>query len=111
MRICSHPALLIVFYSIGISTTSQHLHNSLPLKLVNTELGNSVNLTCEIDLEDHIILYEWYKDGKLIVGETQPFLFISEAVPDTRGNYSCKAKKSEALVEVNPMQVAITGTQ
>ena len=60
-----------------------------PPSNTTTDLATPINLTCTA--EGHPApTYEWYKDGVLIPGEIQPFLYISEPLPEDRGNYTCK---------------------
>ena len=53
----------------------------------------SANLTC-FAMGHPIPQYIWFKDGVLIPGETQPFLFFPNVQPNDRGSYKCKATNS-----------------
>ena len=78
--------------------------------MVNVNLGNSVNLTYVI--EGHPPpSFEWYRDGVLIPGETQSFLYIPEVLPRDRGNYTCKAMNSEGIAESDPTHLKIPGIE
>lgn len=73
---------------------------------VISDIGSPINLTC-ITEGYPTPTHRWYKDGVLISGEVQPFMYIAEVLPYHRGNYSCMAMNSEGLVESGPIQLAI----
>ena len=73
---------------------------------MTVELGHSTNLTCGATGYPTPIV-QWYKDGVQILGENEPLLFISEVLPDDRGNYSCKATNSEGVIESGQTQISI----
>lgn len=77
---------------------------------VISNIGSSVKLTCIAEGHPTPSL-EWYKDGELIPGETQPFLFISEVLPDDRGNYFCKATNSKGVNESGQIELTIQGNK
>ena len=54
-------------------------------------------------------MHEWFKDGVLIHGETQPFLYIPDALPSDRGNYSCRVTNSEGVITSTSTQLTING--
>ena len=55
-----------------------------------TLLGQPISLNCTA--EGHPApIYEWYKYGELLPGETQSTLHIPEPLPGDRGNYTCRA--------------------
>ena len=73
-----------------------------------TDLATPINLTCTA--EGHPApSYEWYKDGVLIPGEIQPFLYISEPLPEDRGNYTCKAINNLGNITSEQAQLEIPG--
>ena len=76
---------------------------------LSIDFGNPLTLPCQAD-GNPIPTYEWYKDGVLIPGATRPSLHIHEALPDSRGNYSCKATNSEGTIESDSTYVSIQGT-
>ena len=67
-----------------------------------------MNLTCLADGYPPPA-YEWYKDGVRIPGEFNSYHYIPEALPDKRGNYSCKVVNSEGQIESDPIKVIISG--
>ena len=72
------------------------------------DLGDPVNLTCLA--EGHPPpSYQWFKDGVHINGETRSYLYISDAVPSSRGNYSCTASNSERVIMSDSVQLTIQG--
>ena len=73
-----------------------------------TDLATPINLTCTA--EGHPApTYEWYKDGVLIPGEIQPFLYISEPLPEDRGNYTCKAINNLGNITSEQAKLEIPG--
>ena len=73
-----------------------------------TNLATPINLTCTA--EGHPApTYEWYKDGVLIAGEIQSFLYISEPLPEDRGNYTCKAINSLGNITSEQAKLEIPG--
>ena len=63
----------------------------------------SINLTCMA--EGHPTLtYEWYKDGELLLGETQSILHISEPSPIVIGE-SIPVKPSVTRNQTNLNQL------
>ena len=73
-----------------------------------TDLATPINLTCTA--EGHPApTYEWYKDGMLIPGEIQSFLYISEPLPEDRGNYTCKAINSLGNITSKQAKLEIPG--
>ena len=63
---------------------------SPPPSSVTANFGDPVNLTCLAESHPPP-QYAWFKDGVLISEETQSFLYISDALPSDRGNYTCFA--------------------
>ena len=76
---------------------------------LSVDFGSPLTLPCQAD-GNPIPTYEWYKDGILIPGATRPSLHIHEALPNNRGNYSCKATNSEGTIESDSIHVSIPGT-
>lgn len=74
------------------------------------DFGYPLTLPCQAE-GNPIPMYEWYKDGILIPGAIRPYLLIHEALPDERGNYSCKATNSEGTIESDSTRVSIPGIQ
>ena len=75
-----------------------------------TDLATPINLTCTA--EGHPApTYEWYKDGVLIPGEIQPFLYISEPLPEDRGNYTCKAINGLGNITSEQAKLEIPGKE
>ena len=73
-----------------------------------TDLATPINLTCTA--EGHPApTYEWYKDGVLILGEIQSFLYIPEPLPEDRGNYTCKAINSLGNITSEQAKLEIPG--
>ena len=73
-----------------------------------TDLATPINLTCTA--EGHPApTYEWYKDGVLIPGEIQSFLYISELLPKDRGNYTCKAINTLGNITSEQAELEIPG--
>ena len=80
-----------------------------PPEDVVTDLATSITLTCSANGLPTPI-NEWYKDGELITGATQSFLYFSELLPENRGNYTCKAINSKGIMESAPAKLDIKGT-
>ena len=76
---------------------------------MTAEIVHPVNLTCEAEGYP-APSYEWYLDGVLIPGEMLSYLYIPEAQPSDRGNYTCKAINYNGEIESPPALVNITGT-
>ena len=72
------------------------------------EIVHPVNLTCEAEGYP-APSYEWYLDGVLIPGEMLSYLYIPEAQPSDRGNYTCKASNDNGEIESHPALVNLTG--
>lgn len=53
-------------------------------------IASSLNLTCTAE-GSPAPSYTWYKDGVLIPDRTQSYIYISEAQPEDRGSYTCRA--------------------
>ena len=70
--------------------------------------GDPITLACQADGSPSPF-YEWYKEGILIPGANLPSLRVPEALPDDRGNYSCKAVNSEGAIESGPTIVSLPG--
>lgn len=75
---------------------------------MNTDIAAAVNLTCFADGYPPPS-YQWFKDGVVIPGERKPLLYITEALPGDRGNYSCKASNSRGATISNLATVNIPG--
>ncbi len=71
-------------------------------------LASSLNLTCSASGSPSPG-YSWYKDGELVLGETMSFLYISEAHPEDRGDYTCKATNDVGEDVSNPASVNVPG--
>ena len=72
------------------------------------EIVHPVNLTCEAEGYP-APSYEWYLDGVLIPGEMLSYLYIPEAQPSDRGNYTCKTINDNGEIESHPALVNLTG--
>ena len=57
------------------------------------DVATPVNLTCTAT-GNPPPTYQWYKDGEPIIGETRSYLYITELLPEERGNYTCVASNS-----------------
>ena len=57
------------------------------------DVATPVNLTCTAT-GNPPPNYQWYKDGEPIIGETRSYLYITELLPEERGNYTCVASNS-----------------
>lgn len=79
-----------------------------PPETTVTDLGAPINLTCTASGHPTPI-YEWYKDGELVVEATKSFLYFSEPLPENRGNYTCKAINNKGVMESNPATLDIKG--
>lgn len=83
---------------------------SLPTAdVLSVDFGQPLTLSCQADGYP-VPTYEWYKDGNLIPGATRSSLHINEALPNSRGNYFCKATNSEGTIESDSTPVSIPGT-
>ncbi len=71
-------------------------------------LASSLNLTCSASGSPSPS-YSWYKDGELVLGETTSFLYISEAHPEDRGDYTCKATNDVGEDVSNAASVNVPG--
>ena len=79
-----------------------------PTNNLNTTLATAVNLTCTA--EGHPApRYEWYRDDELLPGESRFYLYIPEALPGHRGNYTCKATNNLGETESEPVRLDIQG--
>ena len=74
------------------------------------------NIVCDLYIHSfrlviHTMLttYEWYRDGVLIPREIQPFFYISEPLPEDRGNYTCKAINSQGNITSEQAKLEIPG--
>ena len=77
-----------------------------PPESTTADLATAVNLTCTAEGYPAPI-YEWYKDGALILEETRPILYIPEPSPSDRGNYTCKAINSKGETVSEPAKLDI----
>ena len=73
-------------------------------------LGAAINMTCTARGYPPPTL-QWIKDGLPLAGETRPFLYLPEALPNDRGNYSCLAVNSEGTRESTSIELKIEGLQ
>lgn len=83
---------------------------SKPPSSILTDVATSINLTCTAE-GSPAPSYKWYKDNSStpIPGETRSYLYISEAQPNDRGNYSCEAVNILGGRLSNPATVNIPG--
>ena len=77
---------------------------------LSPNFGAAVNMTCIARGYPPPTL-QWIKDGLPLAGETQPFLYLPEALPDDRGTYSCLAVNSEGTRESTSIELKIEGLQ
>lgn len=75
---------------------------------MSAAIATSINLTCSAEGYPPPT-YQWYKDGVLIPGETQSFLYIPETLPSDRGNYSCEASNIRGQMSSDSARVDISG--
>lgn len=75
---------------------------------MNANLTTAINLTCTAEGYP-APRYEWYRDDELLPGETLSYLYIPEALPGDRGNYTCKAINTEGVSESEPARLDIPG--
>ncbi len=65
-----------------------------PQKLVDTEENQTANVGGEVtfttDVSGSANLYQWYKDGSVLSGETDPNLTLSNITNDDAGVYTCQ---------------------
>ena len=76
---------------------------------MDAEIATAVNLTCSA-IGYPPPIYQWYKDGVIIPGETKSFLYIPETLPSDRGDYSCRAYNSIGQISSTSARVNISGT-
>ena len=83
---------------------------SEPPSSILTDVATSINLTCTAE-GSPAPSYKWYKDNSSvpIPEETRSYLYISEAQPNDRGNYSCEAINILGGLRSNPATVNIPG--
>ena len=93
----AHPMIKPSF--ISLPTTDE----------LSVDFGQPLRIPCQAD-GNPIPTYEWYKEGILIPGATRSLLHIHEALPDSRGDYFCKATNSEGTIESDSVHVSIPGT-
>lgn len=80
----------------------------LTIDALSVDFGQPLTLSCQADGYP-VPTYEWYKDGNLISGATRSYLHLREALPDDRGNYSCKAENSEGAIVSDSTHVSMPG--
>ena len=79
-----------------------------PPASVAIDLIAPINLTCTAE-GSPAPSYRWFKDGVLIPGERQSFLYIQETSPQDRGNYTCVATNGQGQTESDPAKLNIPG--
>ena len=52
--------------------------------------GQTARLLIEVENPDYSTTYQWYRDGKALIGKTFPELLIHSAVDSDSGHYCCK---------------------
>lgn len=80
----------------------------IPPASIGVDLISPINLTCTAD-GTPAPTYQWFKDGAQIPGETKEFLYIEEAAPEDRGNYTCVAINRHGRIKSNPARITIPG--
>lgn len=76
---------------------------------VTPNFGAPANLTC-LARGHPSPSYQWFKDGVVMTGETRPYLYIPDTLPDDRGDYTCQAINSEGSITSTPVHLSIEGT-
>ena len=71
-------------------------------------IASPLNLTCNAE-GSPAPSYTWYKDGVLIPAQTRSYLYISEAQPEDRGSYTCRAVNFLGEDYSAPASVTIPG--
>jgi len=49
----------------------------------------------EVEIADNLepVMYQWYKDGDPLQGESGPFLLLEGVTPDDEGHYACRIRE------------------
>ena len=79
-----------------------------PPNSIDAVLIAPINLTCTAEGSPPP-RYQWSKDGVQLLGETRPFLYIEEAKPEDRGNYTCVATNRGGQSKSDPALINIPG--
>ena len=99
-----------MYVPINVSGINSEKRLSLGSSSFRIDFGKPINLTCMDEAwGDPPLAYEWYKDDMIIPGESDPYLYIPEALPDKRGNYFCKVTNSDGVIESSSTEVIIPG--
>ncbi len=70
--------------------------------------GQSVSLQVSVSIVGPSIKYQWYLNGKPLVGQTLSCLSISSVVDSDVGEYVCVISSNEAQVQSEPAIIELT---
>ena len=99
--------LMILFYFPLVNVTVEPpIVTENPANVTETFLFGSFNLTCEAFGD--FVHYNWLRDN-IKLDESSDVLFISEAVPEDRGYYTCIAENEAGNSTSQPGLVVIPG--
>jgi hypothetical protein len=102
--------MIIIFTLLLMIDITTPPNITQPPLTIQSALANPINLTCTAK-GNPAPTYEWYKDGLLLPGEQLSFLYITEVLPNDRGNYSCRALNVNGQTFSEPALLTIPGNK
>lgn len=68
--------------------SNDRLQSERPLKLVSAKAGNNVAIDAQVSGKNNV--YQWYKNGKILNGQTTKVLNLSNVTVNDQADYQCQ---------------------
>ena len=91
-------------FVVGLSISSQ------PKDIV-VVYGQEAKLEVRSDTLGQMCTYQWYKDGRKLLGRTQKSMIIASAVDSDEGSYTCLVSNADGSVLSHPATITVVSVQ
>ena len=95
---------MYLLLSVGLSISSQ------PRDVV-VVYGQEAKLEVRADVTNQTCTYQWYKDGRKLLGKTRQSLIIASTVDSDEGSYTCLVSNAEGLIVSHPAVISVVSVQ
>ena len=73
--------------------------------------GQEAKLEVRADVTNQTCTYQWYKDGRKLLGKTRQSLIIASTVDSDEGSYTCLVSNAEGLIMSHPAVISVVSVQ